>query len=42
MEQKFIDIQENIKFIRNRINEAAIKSGRSESDVRFMAVTKTV
>ncbi len=42
MEQKLIDIQENIKFIRNRINEAAVKSGRSESDVRFMAVTKTV
>ena len=42
MEQKFIDIEENLKVIRNRINEAAIKSGRSENDVRFMAVTKTV
>lgn len=42
MEQKFIDIQENIKFIRNRINEATVKSGTSEKDVRFMAVTKTV
>lgn len=42
MEQKFIDIQENIKFIRNKINEATVKSGRSENDVRFMAVTKTV
>lgn len=42
MEHKFIDIQENIKFIRNRINEAAVRSGRSENDVRFMAVTKTV
>lgn len=42
MEQKFIDIQENIKFIRNRINEAAVRSGRNENDVRFMAVTKTV
>lgn len=42
MEQKFIDIQENIKFIRNQINEATVKSGRSENDVRFMAVTKTV
>lgn len=42
MEQKFIDIQENIKFIRNKINESAVKSGRSENDVRFMAVTKTV
>ena len=42
MEQKFIDIQENIKVIRERINEAAVRSGRSENDVRFMAVTKTV
>ena len=42
MEQKFIDIEENLKVIRNRINEAAVRSGRSEKDVRFMAVTKTV
>ena len=42
MEQKFIDIEENLKVIRNKINEAAVRSGRSEKDVRFMAVTKTV
>ena len=42
MEQKFIDIEENLKFIKNKIDEAAVKSGRSENDVRFMAVTKTV
>lgn len=42
MEQKFIDIEENLKVIRNRINEAAVRSGRSEKDIRFMAVTKTV
>ncbi len=42
MEQKFIDIEENLKVIKNRINEAAVRSGRSEKDVRFMAVTKTV
>ncbi len=42
MDTKFIDIEENIKNIRHRIAEAAIRSGRSESDVRFMAVTKTV
>ena len=42
MEQKFIDIEENLKVIKNRINEAAVRSGRSENDVRFMAVTKTV
>lgn len=42
MEQKFIDIEENLKVIRNKINEAAVRSGRNEKDVRFMAVTKTV
>ncbi|MBR5234055.1 MAG: YggS family pyridoxal phosphate-dependent enzyme [Clostridia bacterium] len=42
MEHKFIDIEENLKVIKNRINEAAVRSGRSENDVRFMAVTKTV
>lgn len=42
MDPKFIDIQENIKHIRERIAQAAVKSGREEKDVRFMAVTKTV
>lgn len=42
MDPKFSDIQENIKFIKNKINEATVRSGRNESDVRFMAVTKTV
>ena len=42
MDPKFSDIQENVKFIRNKINEATVKSGRNENDVRFMAVTKTV
>ena len=38
----FNNITENIKFIRNEISEVAIKSGRNPSDVKFMAVTKTV
>ncbi len=38
----YIDIAENIKFIRNEIAESAIKSGRNPEDVRLMAVTKTV
>lgn len=42
MENKLFDISENLKFIRNKINEAAVKSGRDENAVRFMAVTKTV
>jgi pyridoxal phosphate enzyme (YggS family) len=35
-------IKEQIKIIRQRIAEAARRSGRRASDVRFMAVTKTV
>ncbi len=38
----FNNISENIKYIRNEICEAAVKSGRTEADVRLMAVTKTV
>ncbi len=40
--EKFISISENIKIIRNEINEAAVKSGRNINDVKLMAVTKTV
>ena len=36
------DIEENLKEIRERIAEAAIRSGRAPEDVRLMAVTKTV
>jgi pyridoxal phosphate enzyme (YggS family) len=35
-------IQENIEKIRENIAEAALRSGRSVSDVRLMGVTKTV
>lgn len=35
-------LSDNIKFIKNEIAEAAIKSGRTPDDVRLMAVTKTV
>lgn len=35
-------IDENYKYIKDRIAEAAVKSGRMPADVRFMAVTKTV
>lgn len=36
------DVSENIKHVREVIAEAALKSGRDPSDVRLMAVTKTV
>ena len=35
-------IEVNLRFIRERIAEAAAKSGRTADDVRLMAVTKTV
>ena len=35
-------IEDNLRFIRARIREAAEKSGRRESEIRLMAVTKTV
>ncbi len=38
----FEDISENIKRIRNNIEEAKIRSGREKDDIRIMAVTKTV
>lgn len=40
--QRFRDVEENLKIIRNNIAEAAIKSGRTADEVTLMAVTKTV
>ncbi len=37
-----LTVTANIEGIRNRIAEAALRSGRSASDIRLMAVTKTV
>ena len=36
------DVRENITHVRNRIALAALRAGRKVSDVRLMAVTKTV
>lgn len=41
-EQDLRYIDENYKYIKDKIAEAAIHSGRTPADVRFMAVTKTV
>lgn len=40
--EKFINIEENLKVIKENISNAAISSGRKPEDVTFMAVTKTV
>ena len=41
-EERYSDINENLKFIRSEIAEAAINSGRNFDDIILMAVTKTV
>lgn len=40
--ERFRDIEENYKRIKDDIAEAAVKSGRKPEDVRLMGVTKTV
>jgi pyridoxal phosphate enzyme (YggS family) len=40
--QRFLDLEENLKEIQNNIAEAAIKSGRSPGDITLLAATKTV
>ena len=41
MQSSDINIAENIKFVREQIAEAAIKSGRIPDDIKLVAVTKT-
>ncbi len=41
-EERFSAIEENLKYIRSDIEEAAYKSGRHFEDIMLMAVSKTV
>lgn len=41
-EQRFLDVEENLKVIRENIAEAAAKSGRRAEDITLLAATKTV
>lgn len=41
-DSKCLDIDENIKYIEDRISEAALKSGRKRQDIIFLSATKTV
>ncbi len=41
-EKRLKSVEENYKRILERVGECAVKSGRSENDVRLMCVTKTV
>ena len=42
VEQRFKNIEYNLNFIRDKINNAAVISGRNPEDIKLMAVTKTV
>ncbi len=42
LENRFRDVEENWKVIREKIAEAAVKSGRRPEDITFLAATKTV
>ena len=42
VEERFSNIEYNLKVINDRIAEAALKSGRKPDEISFMAVTKTV
>lgn len=42
LEKRKADIEYNLDVINEKINKAALDSGRTRSDVRLMAVTKTV
>ncbi|WP_085834017.1 YggS family pyridoxal phosphate-dependent enzyme [Clostridium merdae] len=40
--EKMRDLEENLKVVRENIEEAAVKSGRSASEITLLAATKTV
>lgn len=42
LEERFQNIEHNIKVIKEKIAKAAVESGRNPDDVKLMAVTKTV
>ncbi|XOQ44761.1 MAG: Pyridoxal phosphate homeostasis protein [Clostridium sp.] len=42
MEQRFSDVEENLKVIREKIADAAVHSGRKPEDITLLAATKTV
>lgn len=42
LEQRFRDVEENLKVIRENIAQAAVRSGRQPEDITLLAATKTV
>jgi len=42
LEQRLLNLEENLKVIRGTVAEAAVQSGRSPQDITLLAATKTV
>ena len=42
LSRRFQNLEENLKVIRSRMEEAAVKSGRNPGDITLLAATKTV
>ncbi len=42
LKQRFLDVEENLKVVREEVAEAAVKSGRVPEDITLLAATKTV
>ncbi|MCM1363470.1 MAG: YggS family pyridoxal phosphate-dependent enzyme [Faecalibacterium sp.] len=42
VEERFLNIEHNLRYINDQIEQAAKKSGRTKEDITLMAVTKTV
>jgi len=42
LEQRFADVAENLKVIRENMAEAAVQSGRKPESITLLAATKTV
>ncbi|MFU0833726.1 MAG: Pyridoxal phosphate homeostasis protein [Oscillospiraceae bacterium] len=42
IQQRFLDVEENLKVIRDKIADAAVHSGRKPEDITLLAATKTV
>ena len=42
LDRRFADVEENLKTVRGRMAEAAVRSGRKPEDITLLAATKTV
>ena len=42
LNEKILNLEANLKIVRERMAEAAVKSGRKPEDITLLAATKTV